>query len=205
MTDLKRTRMSDVGRKAHILEATLKVARREGLEATTVRAVAAEAGISHGLVLHHFGSMEELHSNLLNALLCKALVPQDKGIGALPVRDQLLTFLEQQLHYADQQRHLTDVLFEFWLRGARDTSIRDRIKAQLKVFREAIEPMTAALVASDPVRFRDTSARALATTIGDLVLGYEIQQQLHPEAGGHNALLVSVRALLQIRPTDGDR
>lgn len=64
--------------------------------------------------------------------------------------------------------------------------------------------MTAELVASDPERFRETSARALAVTVGDLVLVYEIQQQLHPEAGGQDALLTSVRALLQARATDRD-
>lgn len=197
MTGRTRTRLSEADRKTQIIDAAGIVARRDGLEATTVRAVATEAGVSHGLVLHHFGSMEELHSNLLDALLHTVLVPQTDGLEVIPDHDRLMSFLTRQLAWLGDHRDAMDLLFEYWLRGTRDQSIRDRIRHRLEEFREAIEPITARVMASDPARFRDTSATALAIAVGDLVLGHEIQQQLHPDIGGQESLLAAVRALLQ--------
>jgi TetR/AcrR family transcriptional regulator, regulator of biofilm formation and stress response len=47
------------GREA-LLQAAVAVVARGGLRALTYRAVAAEAGVVHGLVRHHFGSRDEL-------------------------------------------------------------------------------------------------------------------------------------------------
>jgi AcrR family transcriptional regulator len=43
-----------------LLEAAIRVVANEGLRGLTIRAVAAEAGVSHGLVRHHFGSRAAL-------------------------------------------------------------------------------------------------------------------------------------------------
>jgi AcrR family transcriptional regulator len=42
------------GRRA-LLEAVVRVVARHGLDALTYRAVAKEAGVTHGLVSYHFG------------------------------------------------------------------------------------------------------------------------------------------------------
>lgn len=47
------------GRRA-LLEAAIRVVSKEGLRGLTFRAVAAEAGVTHGLVNHHFGSRNAL-------------------------------------------------------------------------------------------------------------------------------------------------
>ena len=43
-----------------LLDAAIHIAGREGLAAVTYRAVAARAGVAHGLVRHHFGTREQL-------------------------------------------------------------------------------------------------------------------------------------------------
>lgn len=53
-------RLSSDERRDAIVDATLTVARRKGLGATTVRDVAAEMGTSSGLVHHYFDSMDEV-------------------------------------------------------------------------------------------------------------------------------------------------
>ena len=52
------------GREA-LLDAAIRVVARKGLRHLTYRAVASEAGVTHGLVAHHFGSRDAL---LLEAL-----------------------------------------------------------------------------------------------------------------------------------------
>jgi AcrR family transcriptional regulator len=53
-------RMSPAQRRDAIVEAAIAVAQRRGLGATTVRDVAAELGVSSGLIHHYFDSMDEL-------------------------------------------------------------------------------------------------------------------------------------------------
>jgi len=53
-------RLTPADRRRTILDATLSVARRQGLGATTVRDVAAEMGTSSGLIHHYFESMDDV-------------------------------------------------------------------------------------------------------------------------------------------------
>lgn len=46
--------------KDRLLDAAIEIAGRKGLPAVTYRAVAARAGVTHGLVRHHFGTREQL-------------------------------------------------------------------------------------------------------------------------------------------------
>ncbi|MBK8159480.1 MAG: TetR family transcriptional regulator [Rhodospirillaceae bacterium] len=47
-------------RRRQLIEATARSLARHGLDGTTVRVVAAEAGVSPGLVRHHFAGMHDL-------------------------------------------------------------------------------------------------------------------------------------------------
>ncbi|MEV8253191.1 TetR family transcriptional regulator [Rhodoglobus sp. NPDC076762] len=55
-----RSRPDDSTTKARIRDAAIALIGRNGFAATSARAVATEAGVSAGLVIHHFGSMREL-------------------------------------------------------------------------------------------------------------------------------------------------
>ncbi|MFI9782870.1 TetR/AcrR family transcriptional regulator [Kitasatospora sp. NPDC051984] len=55
----KRVKNYGMGRTA-LLEAAVRVVARGGLRNLTYRAVAEEAGVTHGLVVHHFGSRDAL-------------------------------------------------------------------------------------------------------------------------------------------------
>lgn len=52
---------SDITTKARIRDAAIERFPKDGFDGTTVRAIAADAGVSPGLILHHFGSKEGLH------------------------------------------------------------------------------------------------------------------------------------------------
>jgi TetR/AcrR family transcriptional regulator, regulator of biofilm formation and stress response len=55
----KRVKNYGAGREA-LLDAAVRVVARGGLRRLTYRAVAEEAGVTHGLVVHHFGSRDAL-------------------------------------------------------------------------------------------------------------------------------------------------
>jgi AcrR family transcriptional regulator len=54
------------GRQA-LVDATIRVARRDGLDAVSFRSVAREAGVTNGLIVHHFGTRAALLREALGA------------------------------------------------------------------------------------------------------------------------------------------
>lgn len=63
---------SDLTARARIREAALRLFAAQGPDAVTVRRIAAEAGVSPALVLHHFGNMEGLREAVLEHA-CRSL------------------------------------------------------------------------------------------------------------------------------------
>jgi AcrR family transcriptional regulator len=60
---------------ARILDAAARVFIADGYDRTTIRAVAAAAGVDAGLVMHYFGSKQELYRRVIDA----APVPEVSG------------------------------------------------------------------------------------------------------------------------------
>jgi AcrR family transcriptional regulator len=60
------------GRRA-LLEAVVRVAARKGFDGLTYRAVAAEAGVTHGLVHYHFGTREAMVAEALRWAVQEAI------------------------------------------------------------------------------------------------------------------------------------
>lgn len=60
MTGKKFLRLAPNDRRGKLIEATIRCVRREGREGLTTRKISAEAGISNGLVFHHFDHKEDL-------------------------------------------------------------------------------------------------------------------------------------------------
>ena len=59
---MRTTRVDDLTAKARIRDAAIHCVAEHGVASTTVRKIAAAAGVSPGLVIHHFGSKEGLRS-----------------------------------------------------------------------------------------------------------------------------------------------
>jgi AcrR family transcriptional regulator len=75
------------GREA-LLKAVVAVMARSGLRNVTYRAVAAEAGVTHGLVRHHFGSRDALieqalHYSITQSIDTTVLESQSGDLGDL--------------------------------------------------------------------------------------------------------------------------
>lgn len=103
-------RLSPDERRSAIIEATLAVAQRQGLGATTVRDVAAEMGTSSGLIHHYFTSMDDV---LAAAFERAAGADLDKARAAIGTAGdpaaQLDAFIES---YAPTQ---SDSTMQLWL------------------------------------------------------------------------------------------
>ena len=77
---------------ARILDAAARIFVADGYERTTIRAVASAAGVDAGLVMHYFGSKQQLYRRVIDA----APVPE---IGGTPEQaaEQILAALASRL------------------------------------------------------------------------------------------------------------
>src|SRR6266700_3862797 len=77
---------------ARILDAATQVFLTAGYDRTTIRAVASAAGVDAGLVMHYFGSKQELYRRVIDA----APVPEVSGTPA-EAAEQILAALASRL------------------------------------------------------------------------------------------------------------
>jgi len=118
-------RMSVEERRAQLVDAAMTIAVREGVEAVTIRGVAAEAGVSLGVVHYCFEDKDELLQAMGNSL---ALVASEPVRAALDVDGDVV----QLAHAAADglwsgltpRRHMRLLTFEFATAGVRSRALR---------------------------------------------------------------------------------
>jgi AcrR family transcriptional regulator len=116
-------RLSPDDRRQAIVDATLAVARRQGLGATTVRDVAGEMGTSSGLIHHYFESMDDVLAAAFDQAAGGDLARARERIAAEsdPVA-QLDQFIES---YAPAQSDWTMQLWlDAWAEAARRPALQ---------------------------------------------------------------------------------
>lgn len=169
-------------RQAQILAAASAVAKREGLERLTVRRVAAEAGLSHGLVHFHFESKARLLVALLDHLFEQTAAFR---LGPDLVRidsplDRLLALLEQEMGRLTEDRGSIHLFFDFWIMGMRHPRIRARMRAELERYRRAFRPMVEEVLRAEPLRFADVSPEGLSAVVVSFIKGSAVQSVIDP-------------------------
>jgi TetR/AcrR family transcriptional repressor of bet genes len=187
-------------RRAQIVDAALTVAARDRLDRLTVRRVAAEAGLSPGLVFHHLDDKETLLLAVLDRLIERTLVlvepvpaPDGSPTGA---GDRLLARVRHDLARIEAERELIELFFDFWVMGTRHPEVRRRIARALEGFRAALVPLAAAVVEEEPDRFADTDAQRLAALVVAFILGHAVQAVLDPAATDVAGAVVTLDALV---------
>lgn len=114
---------ADLLPQARIRLAALELFGAQGYENTTIRQIAVRAGVSPGLVIHHFGSKKQLHETCDEQAV--AFVESEKmGFIAGGMTPRLATYLQDNPDVA--------VYFAYLIRAMRDGgAIADRVYARL--------------------------------------------------------------------------
>lgn len=115
-------------RRLQLAEAALAVAAEGGLEAVTVARVAAEAGVSVGLVQHHFPTKHELmvqaHARALERVLGRvAEVVAAREAAGSSIRDTMVAGLVELLPTDDTRQAEARVRAQFQGRAVTDPAL----------------------------------------------------------------------------------
>lgn len=161
-------------RRAELVEAALRVAMRDGVEAVTVRQVAREAGISLGTVHYCFDDKEALLRAMGRAIAVAASQPV---LDALDAGDDAETLAEAAakslLTGLKENRHMRLLTFEFATSGARTPVLREVAQSHLHQSIEMTREYLDRLARKAGVEYR-VDMGFLARIVAQLIDGIEL-------------------------------
>ena len=185
-------------RRLAILKAAYRVAARERLTGLTARRVAAEAGVSSGLVFFHFGSRDALLVALLEWLLEMTLVGPEllELLEGRTPGERMLSAIRRDVHRLPQQRERVELFFDFWVMGTRHPEVQRAIRAALDRYRDAFRPLAQAVIDAEPERYVHLTADGLAAVAAGFIEGGALQVVMDPEGFDVDAYMQTVQALV---------
>jgi TetR/AcrR family transcriptional regulator, transcriptional repressor of bet genes len=109
-------RLDPALRKAHLVDATMRCLQQYGFHGTSIRKICAEAGVSIGLISHHYRGKEELVADTYLAITRRLTAELNAAIEAAgpTARARLSAFI--RVSFSDEQLnpHLLDAWIAFW-------------------------------------------------------------------------------------------
>lgn len=151
------------GREA-LLEAAIRVVARGGLRQLTYRAVAGEAGVTHGLVAHHFGSRDALLEEALRYALAKSVATTSLESGTTNIAD----FARELVATVRADPDLQAFQYELLLEARRQPQLRRYAEELYDTYRDATRRQTKALGLDDDA-FADVVFAALDGVVFQLL------------------------------------
>jgi DNA-binding transcriptional regulator YbjK len=184
-------------RERPLMEATLRIIGRKGLDGVTHRAVAAEAGMSLGAVTHHFKTRDILVDAALRHALARevgrlrafALTLQSRAFDLDAWIDALVDWYARELK-SEAEIHIA--CYEAFLAAARSSRHRGVVEQWFETWRQSTELTMRAAGSSEPRPHAELFVAAL--------IGLLLQQLAMPRRGFRQetkaALLALVRGLI---------
>jgi TetR/AcrR family transcriptional repressor of bet genes len=189
---------SEASRREQILKSAHDVALRRGIDGLTVRAVAARARLSHGLVLFHFKRKDQLVSALLDRVLATTIslrVAEDIARIQDP-SERLRSLLMQETDRLSRDTRQVRLFLEYWSLGTRNNAIREKISAELERYRAAFRTVTEEIMRTDPGRFDGMKPAALAAVAVSFINGCAVQAMIDPERFNIGEYMAAVRGII---------
>jgi TetR/AcrR family transcriptional repressor of bet genes len=174
---------SEETRREQILTAAHAVASRHGIDGLTVRAVAARAKLSHGLVLFHFRRKDELVTALLDRVLATTFVLtiSDDVLRLPNALDRFVAVLRQEMDRLAHDPRRMRLFFEYWALGSRHSRVRTKVSTSLAGYRAALRTVAEDVLQSHPAKHAGVTPDGLAAVAVSLINGCAVQAMIDPE------------------------
>ncbi len=129
-------------RRAQIIESAIKVFARQGFSNTRMDDVAAESGLSKGLLYWYFKSKDAIMVAIADVLFGGELHRmQNLACEGLPASTCLMNFLETFIADVRLILKVAPVIYEFYSLAFRNQAVRAVMKKYLHTFVTIIEPI----------------------------------------------------------------
>lgn len=161
---------ADLLPQARIRLAALELFGTQGFEKTTIRQIAARAGVSPGLVIHHFGSKNQLREHCDDWVM--DLLEQEKTLLTIGPQPALRDYLAEHPEYEPVMAYLVTGLRE-------GGEIADRIYSRTVTMTQGMLDLAEANgLVRMPEDREGATAFLVASSLGFLMLSDQFAQQL---------------------------
>jgi AcrR family transcriptional regulator len=167
-------------RREQIVGAAARVIAREGMEAATVRRIAAEAGHSSGVLDHYFSGKADI---LLQALQlsharirARVLAAMEGHCGLAALRILLL----DNLPLDDARLDETRLEMQFWGLSTTDDELRAQQAAMAQELRKAVRKRVREAISAGELR-EEVDAETASDRLLAFVDGLSVRAVLHPD------------------------
>ncbi|MSO41210.1 MAG: TetR family transcriptional regulator [Solirubrobacterales bacterium] len=145
-----------------LIDAAIRVVAREGMRGLTIRSVAAEAGVTHGLVRHHFGSRDAL----VEATLVRSVEMAIDSSSLAPGRGQIEEISSDLASTVESQEELLAFQYELLLEARRRPELKKHVERMYDDYTAAAQgELERAGFGNDPL-----AARVLFAALDGLAL-----------------------------------
>jgi TetR/AcrR family transcriptional regulator, transcriptional repressor of bet genes len=183
------TRLSSEDRRAQLMDVALAGLARGGIQEFTVDRICAAAGVSRGLILHHFGSM----SGLLASVYARLYRDTTPNLTALPADARIEALIEGTFAPKAFNRETLNAWVALWGQIANTPALRDEHRRQYEAYLAQVSEAIAALAEA---RGKAIDAPPLAKSLICLIDGLCLQHCLDPDAMPPEAAKAACRAFL---------
>jgi len=194
----------DVRREA-LIAATRRCMARDGVEGATVRRICEEAGVSQGLLRHHFGGKDALMAETYKVMVAELAEATRRLIGRtdLPPGQRLSRAIEASLRPPLAAPERRRVQLAFWDLVPRNPAIAAMHKTLYGDYRRDLAGVIAEVAREDGVT---VDARSVARGLTALLDGLWLQMCLEPRLFSVRSALAECRRLLGLSlPSFADR
>lgn len=177
----RRTRIDPETRRKAIVEATMRCITRFGHSGSTIERICAEAGISIGLIGHHFSSKEELmlstYQELTNQL--REETRKYMGVRGSSAEDRLLAIIRSSFRGKIFNEFILTTWLGFWGAAVSSEQLRALNKKLYSDYRKELESVFREIAAEQGI---EIDAKAGALTITALIDGFWLEWALDHKA-----------------------
>jgi DNA-binding transcriptional regulator YbjK len=154
-----RARKTPEGRREEIAVAARAIALRDGLDAVTQRAVAAEAAMTPALVAHYVESMDALVAETFAVIVADELTELADLLAAEESAVRKLTLL-LRISLETSRQDVTSVWVHAWALGRRNDALASAVRRQMDDWQRTISDLIAEGTRSGVFRCEDPDGTA---------------------------------------------
>ncbi len=193
-----RTRRPAAQRRVEIADAARTLALREGLGAVTLRAVAAQAGVTPALVAHYAVGMDELVADTFRDIVAGELAEVLAECAAPDPVERLLRLLEATLEPGRDD--VTLVWVQAWVLGRASEPLAAQVRTQMDAWQRAIRDIIER--GAEAGAFTAPDASAVAWQVLGMIDGLNAQALVRWGASADRLVLMvrAVEAMLGMPP-----
>lgn len=168
-------------RRSEVLGAVWRVIERDGIEHTTVRAIAKEAGYSSGVLVHYFADKRDILTSALKLSHERIRARWAEKLAGRSGLDALRELVYDNLPLDEERRLETRLEVSYWARALSNDDVLAVQRHESSELRDAILGLVREAQEREELS-RGTPAEEITLQLMALIDGLSLHATLHPDS-----------------------